>query len=420
VETYRSVVLIVTLLVFAGCSKSEEPAGTNTEAPVQVAEATSTEIHRIVTAEGVLYPIAQATIVPKISAPVRTFHVNRGDHVRQGQLLAELESRDLAAAVAEAKSQYEQAQSAFRATTNASLPEDIRKAQLDVDTAKQALDAAQKVYESRQELLRQGAIARRSVDEANLAYVEAKNQLEAAQRHLDTLQNVGRQEQTANAQAQMDAAKARYDAAQAQLSYARIESPIDGVVTDRPLYAGEMATPDKPLITVMDASRVVARVNVPNAQLSFIKIGQVGAISSESVPGELDGKVTVISPALDPNSTTAEVWVEANNPNGEFHPGSTVQVSIITETVKDATVVPVAALLPSDEGGSIVMVVNQNSIAEERRIEIGIREDGKVQILKGVAPGEKVVTVGGLGLEDQAKVKVETGEKDDEKKDEKK
>ena len=102
-------------------------------APVRVSPAIKGSIRLIVNADAVLFPRDQANIVPKISAPVRRFLVNRGDHVKQGQLLAELEARDLAAAAQESRGQYEQAQSNYRSTTAAGVPEQMTKAQTDVD-----------------------------------------------------------------------------------------------------------------------------------------------------------------------------------------------------------------------------------------------------------------------------------------------
>ena len=144
-------------------------------------------INRVVTADGILYPLDQASVMPKISAPVKEFKIKRGDHVAKDQLLATLENRDLQAAVAEARQLYEQALSAQRNTTGAQLPEDATKAQQDVTSSKQALDAAQKVYESRKQLFEEGALARRLVEEANVAYVQARSQYDVATQHLQAL-----------------------------------------------------------------------------------------------------------------------------------------------------------------------------------------------------------------------------------------
>ncbi|MGP0070334.1 MAG: efflux RND transporter periplasmic adaptor subunit [Bryobacteraceae bacterium] len=415
----RTLLTLLALATLAACSKPKE-AETEPVAPVQVTEVTRESIQRIVQADGILYPSDQASVMPKISAPVKEFKIKRGDHVAKHQLLATLENRDLEAAVAEAKQLYEQALAGQRNTTGAQLPDDATKARQDVTASKEAMDASQKVYESRKQLFEQGALARRQVDEANVAYVQARSQYDIATQHLQALNRVGQPEQTKGAQAQADAAKAHYDAALAQLSYSEIRSPIAGVIADRPLYAGEMAAAGSPLLTVVNVSRVIARANVPVSQAAALKVGDSATIAQTESGIESNGKVTVVSPAVDPNSTTVEVWVEADNPGEKLKPGATVHVSIVAETIPNALVIPTVALLPSDEGGVQVMVVGADSAAHEKKVDLGAREPDKVQVAKGLDQGEKVITGGGVGLDDGAKVRVTApppADKEDDKKD---
>src|SRR6266571_1090934 len=148
----KSIFLVSTVIaagaLLSGCGKgkAKEAEGEAPEAPtpVLIEAASLGAIDNVVTADAVLYPINQANVTPKISAPVKRVLVNRGDHVRAGQLLAELESGDLAASANESKSQLEQAQAAYLTTTGATVPEDRSKAQADVQVAQQVLDAAQK------------------------------------------------------------------------------------------------------------------------------------------------------------------------------------------------------------------------------------------------------------------------------------
>jgi multidrug efflux pump subunit AcrA (membrane-fusion protein) len=369
-------------------------------------------VQQIVTAEAILFPLTQSGVMPKISAPVREFLVNRGDHVRQGQLLAVLENKDLAAAAGENQGLIKQAEASYRSTTAVLLPEEMTKAKLDVESGKQALDAASKVLESRRELLREGAIARRLADEANVAYVQAKAQYEIAMAHLESLQSAGQQAQINGVEGQLEAAKARHRGAEAQMQYSQITSPLTGVVADRPIYPGEMASTGTPLLTIMDISSVIARANVPVEQLRFLKVGNSATIVGQG-GSFLAGKVTVISPAVDPNSTTAEVWVKAANPGEQLRPGETVRVSIVAGKIDDAIVVPSAAIVPAQDGSTSVMVVGADSAAHEKKVRIGIREADKAQILEGVNPGEKVIVVGALGLQENAKVRIETADKHD-------
>jgi multidrug efflux pump subunit AcrA (membrane-fusion protein) len=399
------------LVVAVGCGKKEEKEA-EAVAPVQTAEVRRDSIRRVIEADGILYPRNQASVVPKISAPVRTFYVNRGDRVRAGQLLALLENRDLAAAAEESKGQYDQAEANYRSTTAAAVPEQMVKAQTDQQAAKEAMDAAKKVYESRQKLFQEGALARKLVDDAQVAYVQARSQYEAAQQHLEALQSVGKQEQIKSAAAQVDTAKAHYQGSEAQLSYSEIRSPIAGVIAERGVYPGEMANAGSPLLTVMDNTRVVARANVPQGQAGFLKVGAAATVKQPDTADEVAGQVIVVSPAVDPNSTTVQVWVETANPGERLKPGVSVHATIVASTIKDALVVPAAALLPAEEGGTQAIVVGADGVAHARKIETGVRDGGKVQVVSGLKAGDQVVTVGGLGLEEGAHVRVERVEKE--------
>ena len=393
-------VLISALLV--SCSK--KPEETEPLVTVQTAVAQRGAIQQVISAEAVLFPRDQAAITPKIVAPVRTFYVNRGSRVTRGQLLAVLENRDLAAAEVENKGTYEQAQAAYGIETSSALPEEWQKAELDRKTAKEAYDAAQKVYDSRSILFQQGALPRKQLDESAVALVQAKAQYEMAEKHLSALQSAGKRDQLKSARGQLTSAKGKYEGAAAQLGYTEIRSPIDGVVTDRPSYPGETPLPGTPLLTIMDTSSVIARAHVPQNDAAALKPGDAATIAAAGGDRVL-GKVTLISPALDPNSTTVEVWIEAANPDGRLRPGTTVNIQMVAQTLSNAVVVPASALLKTPEGEVTVMIVKDDR-AHQVSVETGIREGDRVQITKGLSGGETVIVSGAYGLPDNTKVKI--------------
>jgi multidrug efflux pump subunit AcrA (membrane-fusion protein) len=397
--------LCAVCLLTAGCAK-KEAAEAEGVASVEVTRAAEEPIREVVEADAVLFPIDQASVMPKISAPVQKFFVNRGDHVKAGQLLAVLENRDLVAAENAAKSQVDQAEANLRSTESAAVPEAITKAQTDVASDQEQMDAARRVLESRQKLFQDGALARKSVDDAAVAYAQAKAQYETAREHLRAFESVGKQEQIKTAQAQLAAAQAQYRSAAAQVSYSEIASPIAGVIADRPLYAGEMAAPGSPLLTVMDTSRVVARANIPQALTANIRIGNAAVIRLADGRTEVAARVTVVSPATDPASTTLQVWAEATNPGERLKPGTGVRLSIVTGTIPHAVVIPAAAILAGEEGGAAVLVVGADSAVHRKPIETGARDGDKVQVVSGVAAGDQVVTAGGVGLDDNSKVRI--------------
>jgi HlyD family secretion protein len=390
------------LCLASGCSS--EPKDTEAAVPVQIVSVSKANLQQTITSDAVLFPVAQSAIVPKISAPVKKFYVNRGSHVRAGQLLAELENRDLAAAAQENRGAFDQAQATYATATAADIPQELQKAQLDAQAAKQTYEAAQKVYDSRKDLFQQGALPRKELDQAGVDLTNARNQYEIAQKHLDSLNTVGYQQAQKSAKGQLESAQGKFQGAEAQLSYADIRSPISGVITDRPLYPGEMAAAGTPLLTVMDISQVIARAHIPQQSAALLKVGDKAEITVPGMDNPFPGKVSVVSPALDPGSTTVEIWVTLKNPHERMKPGTTVQLSMVAKSVPDALVVPTASLLTAADGAVSVMVAGNDGHAHQTAVKTGIREGDQVQIVEGLHAGDKVVGTGAYGLPDNSKI----------------
>jgi HlyD family secretion protein len=380
------------LLLF-GCS-SKDAGDQAPTVTVQVASAENTAIQSQVTADAVLYPIDQAAIVPKVSAPVKKFYVDRGTKVHAGQLLAELENSDLAGTVTENEGGYQQAEANYQTA--------LQNAAQNLTLAKQQLDAQQKVYDSRVALLAQGAVSAKDVQDAKIALTQAQNQYELAQKQGDLKA----------AEGQLTAAKGRNSSALAQLDYTRVTSPINGVITDRPVYPGEMPPSGSPILTVMDLSQVVARAHVSQQEAAQLSVGDAATISSPGQTDDVAGKVSLVSPALDPNSTTVEVWVQAPNPRERLRPGSSVRIAIVAKTVPHAIVIPSAALLTAPDGTSSVILLDSSSKPKQQKVKVGIRNGDDVQISDGVKEGDRVVTTGAFELNSEdpdvlAKTKIE-------------
>ena len=400
-----------TLLVgFAwGCAKAEKEK--EPEVSVQTTPAEKEDISQIVNADAVIFPLQQATVAPKITSTIKQFLVQRGDRVRKGQLLAVLENADLSAAAESSRGDFEQAEAAYTTTVTSSLPQQIQKAQLDADSAKSAFEAAEKVYNSRKDLFQQGALPRRELDAAEVALVGARSQNEQAQKQLADLQRVGKEQALKSAQGQRLSAEGKYRGAAAQLSYSEIKSPIDGVVTDRPLYVGDVATANQPLLTLMNISRLIAKGHIPQSEAAQLKVGNPANLKVPGMDDPIEGKVTLVSPALDPGSTTIEVWVEAKKANPNLRPGITVQVAMVAKTVKEAVVVPAAAVYKNPEGnGNYVLVAGADEKAHVKPVQVGIRNGEDAQIASGINPGDPVITSGGYAVPDGTKIKVEKPE----------
>jgi len=402
----------LTLALASACRKDEASAP---EILVQVKHPEQGPISEHIVSDAILAPLAQAAIAPKISAPVREFYVQRGSKVKEGELLAVLENSDLAAAEQDNKGAYEAAQATYATTTKAQVPEDTQKAELDLAQAKANLDLNVSIVNHRKQLFEEGAIPGRDLDTAQAALVQAQAAYDTAAKHLESLRNVSRDAALKSAQGQLTSAEGKYKGAAAMVRYSEIRSPIDGIVTDRPLFPGETAVAGTPLMTVMDTSALLAKAHIAQSLAQRLKVGDEASIVVPGLADPVHAKVTLISPALDPGSTTVELWVRVDNKAGALKVGTPVKVSITGRTVTQALKIPVASVLTAQDGSKSVMVVGNDGTAHRKSVTLDIQDSDEVQVTNGVSPADMVITNGAYGLEDGTKVKVGPAEGDDAK-----
>lgn len=384
------------------CKKAAIPVDVSVS--VQTAHPTIAPISREIEADAVLAPLAQAALSPRISSPIRAEYVQRGAHVHRGQLLLTLEDRDLQGAALDSQGTLRSAEAAYATSTGATIPEDVQKARLAVAEAKANLDVAKSTSVARKQLFEQGALPGRDADIAFAAAIQAQSAYDIATTHLASILKTTESSDMKMAEGQLSSAKGRYINAQAQVSYAHLVSPINGIVTDRPLFPGETATAGTPVLTIMDTSFLLAKLHIAQADAQELKMGDTAEITIPGINHPIEGKVSFISPALDSGSTTVEIWLELANAKGQLRVGTSVHAVIRGTTVGEALQIPATALLPSQEGVSKVMVVGADGTAHLLMVTTGIRTRDAVQILNGLSPLDNVIVEGSYGLDDGTRV----------------
>jgi multidrug efflux pump subunit AcrA (membrane-fusion protein) len=402
-------IAFLSLALFAGCKKEVAPS---VEVSVQAENPESGEITEHIAADAVLAPIAQAAILPKITAPVSRFYVERGSRVKAGQLLATLENADLAAAALDNKGSYQAAQAAYLTATKAQIPEDTQRAQLDFNQAKANLELNESIVKSRKQLFAEGAIPGRDLDTAQAALVQTQAAYDAAKTHLESMQKVSHEAALKAAQGQLTSAEGKLKGVKAQVSYSEIRSPISGVVTDRPLFAGETAAAGAPLITVMDTSALLAKAHIAQIQAQQLKVGDQAEVRVPGADQPVKAKVSLVSPALDPGSTTVEVWLKIDNRGYALKAGTPVKVLINGRSVAQALKIPMSAVLTAEDGSKSVMVA-ADGVAHRKPVTLGIADGEDVQILSGLSTADRVITSGSYALDEGTHVKVGAAPADD-------
>jgi RND family efflux transporter MFP subunit len=159
----------------------------------------------------------------------------------------------------------------------------------------------------------------------------------------------------------------------------------------------------------MDTSALIAKLHIAQSQAQQLALGAAATLTIPGLADPVPAKVSLISPALDPGSTTVEVWLRVDNRKGTFKAGTPVRASITGRTVSDALTVPAEAIQASPDGSSkFVMVVDADSTAHKKTVTLGIQTPEDVQILSGVAASDMVISTGGYGLDEGTKVKIGT------------
>ena len=395
---------------------------------VKVAKAERGSIVSEVTALGTIFPLHEATVSSKIAGQIKQMALLKNKAVKEGDVVATLEARDVQSQRAEAAAAVEEARVNLRSTTAGSIPQTQAQDEKAVRDAHANVNNARALYERRVTLYEQGGISKKDVEAAQLALTTAENDLRLAEAtarlHAATISPNER----AASEAKLKQAEDHLKALDTQLSYATIRAPFSGVITDQFQFQGEFASPGGKLFTIGDVSDVIVKAPVADTVAAQLTVGESAKVLPQDLPGEeLVGTISLISRASDPQNRTVEVWVNLKNEGAKLRANTAAKVVVSTQSATNVIVVPASAVTlettTSNEG--TVMVVDDKSVANERKVTVGIRTKDKMEITSGLKDGEIVVIEGNYALPDNTRVEISEDEENkngdnDEKKDTKK
>jgi len=422
-----SVAVIALLLLFflirhwRSSSTSEEAVAPIVS--VRVAKVEKQTIAAPVSAVGTIFPRDQAMVAAKISAQIKTMGLLKNQVVKAGQVIAILESRDLAAQRNEAVAALNQERANERGVTTGTIPQTNAQDQRALRDAQAKVRTASATYDRRLVLYQKGGISKKDLEASQMELTTAENELRLAEQTVVLRTKAINPNDRALAAARVQAAQQRVATLDAQLSYATIRAPITGIVTDQFQYQGEFAAPGGRLVNIADISEVIVKVPFADTVVAQLKVGDTATVLPTDTSGEeMTGKVTLISRSNDPLNRTVEVWVTLGNGAGRLRANGAAQVTAATLTKNDAIVVPASAVTldASNANEGTVMVVDAANVAHETKVTVGIRTPDKIEITEGLQGGETVVIEGNYALPDGTKVEVSEVQKDDNATEEKK
>jgi len=406
----KRTIIVLVILAIAGLgafraaqvisAKKEDPRkGIAGQVPlVDAAPVTQGLIEEKISRTGDITPSAQVTISSKVQGWVGKINVREGDLVKTGQVLVTLDTREAEATVAQAEASLEAAKARLKqvkATAEETIQSQIQQTKANLELAEADLKRAQELHEK-------NFIARQQLDEVRTKYNVAKANYDLAQ---NSIRQRTWENDIALAEAQVNQAKATLELNKAQLANLIILSPMNGGITKRFVDPGTMVKDTTPILTLMDLAEMKMVVNVIEKEFIYLQKGQAVKITVTAFPDRVfSGRIEIITPALELQSRTAEIQISIPNPGLVLKPGMFGRAEVLLRSNPQAVLVPIQSLMT--EGGQDWLYVLKDDKVTRRPVRKGAVRDTVVEILQGVAPGERVITAGQTSLKDGAKVRL--------------
>lgn len=297
--------------------------------------------------------------------------------------------------------------------------QDVDDARTTVRVQQSALDAARGQLTSAQAARDSAAAQKQSAQEqasivttkgkADIAAARAKvAQAEAALRYAraNTAQKPAYQQNLAALRASVAAAQAAVRSAESHRADTILTAPLDGYITGRMMDPGSLATPGQPILAIQAIREVWVTLPVPEEISRKIFLGQSARAAFDALPDRVfTGKITQINPSADPLSRQFAVRVSLDNRQNLIKPGMFARVTLETERVRSAVVVPREAVQQSPQGAAVT-VIDSADTAHRRPVTVGASDSDGIAITRGVQPGEQVVILSGMPLKDGQAVRI--------------
>lgn len=398
-------------MLLAGCGPPSPESADGEETPaavtVHAVEARIGVIQPTLELAGTLIAIPEKTVVLSSQAAGQVKHVDvhEGQSINQGDIIAILDTRTHEAELAKADAALDEARAGMSLLEHGPLPQEIEMARQQGENAATAADAQRIKFQALESLHKTGEISDVQLQQAKAAKDGTEAASQAARQQLNMLQAGTRKETLEEAKAKLAGAQAEVAARQLAIEQCTIRSPINGVITELTVREGMYV--DQPVVLgrIVDQSALFARVRIPAKYRGQVHEGARALIKATCLGNrQVEANLERLGKEADAQSGDTEGFVRVENNEQLLLPGIACAVTILLPEIKDALVVPVAAV--ADRNGAAIVTVIRDNRAFETKTEIGIRTPDLVQVLAGLAPGDIVATEGGYGLPDNCPVEI--------------
>jgi RND family efflux transporter MFP subunit len=351
------------------------------------------QLRRNVESVGSLFPLDEVTVSSEVEGRVEQVLVDVGDHVTAGQTIVKVVPTELQLTLDQQRATLQQARARLGLPENVEDVKDVRDAAEVKKAAADLADARQK-YERAKTLFEQGLLPKQSFDEA-----ESRNNAARAAYDL-SVQGVQ------NLRAALAQSRAAAALAQKKVADSIIRAPFAGQIKERSVTQGQYLKVQTPVMVIVNVDPMRVRLRVPEKMAAWVKNGQEVTVTVEAYPGRsFTGKISRINPSVDQQTRAFEVEALIVNHEALLKPGFFVKASIPSSFVVDSLFVPEDALLYV-YGVYKVFVIDGNTV-KEKEVKIGERSGSEVEILEGLAQGDRIaVATKGQELKEGAVVEI--------------
>lgn len=371
--------LFLLVLGFASCSKTSGKAVDNASprpVSVRVLPVEQKQVRRNIESVGSLFPFDEVTVSSEVEGRVEQVLVDVGDHVSAGQTIVKVVPTELQLTLDQQRASLQQARARLGLSEKGEDLKDPKSAAEVKKAAADLADAEQK-YLRAKTLFEQGLLPKQSFDEAESRHNAARAAYDLS---VQTVENL---------RAQLAQSRAATALAQKKVGDSIIRAPFAGQIKERSVTQGQYLKVQTPVMVIVNVDPMRVRLRVPEKMAAWVKTGQEVTVSVEAYPGRsFAGKITRINPSVDQQTRAFEVEALIDNRETLLKPGFFVKATIPSNFVVDALFVPQDALLYV-YGVYKVFVIDANTL-KEREVKIGERTGDEVEIVEGLAQGERI------------------------------
>ncbi|MFY0542664.1 efflux RND transporter periplasmic adaptor subunit [Brevibacillus sp. H7] len=399
--------LLSVVIVLAGCTGQQAPVETaeqNKPVPVQVDTVKKGSVATRSGVTGKLAPNQEVALTPKVSGKIVQLNVALGQQVQKGQVLFSLDKNDLMNSVRQAEAQYQVALANLK-QSDANAAQSLQQAKNGLTQAEQGLKDAQRNEQRMAELFNQGAISAQQYEQAKTALTNAQTAYENAKQALATAQQ---RTGVAVMEASVEQARVALQNAREQLANTTVTSPISGYVAAVNGTVGEMASPQQPVVIVVNTNPLIVKANLSEAEISSVKPGSKVTVSLPALNKDLVGTVKAVSPVMDPTLRAYPVEISLSNPDNQLKADMVVNVKFGQEQTSSALIVPRKAVF--DENGKRFVYRLEGTIAKKVEVTTGEESSDLIEVKTGLAVGDKIVVKGQTLLTDGTTVEIQEGD----------